>query len=124
MKTPIITAILLTLITLVITPHVSAHGSAHPRHGGVVKIAHEMEFELVREKAGTALYLRDHGKPYFTAQLTGKITILASGKKSDAPFTSAGDNKMTANISIPDGAKVLVNIKEQGHHAVTVRYTF
>ncbi|TQF67502.1 hypothetical protein [Pseudoalteromonas luteoviolacea] len=124
MKASIIFTILLALGTFVFSSSASAHGSTKALHGGVVKIEHEMVFELVRENAATTLYLRDHGKPYPTNKVTGNITVLANGEKSDTTFKHAGDNKMVANISIPDGAKVLVKIKDQGHHSVTVRYTF
>ncbi|MDK2593941.1 hypothetical protein [Pseudoalteromonas obscura] len=124
MKTSILIVILLALKALVFAPSANAHGSTQPLHGGVVKVEHEMVFELVREEAATSLYLRDHGKPYPAAKVTGSVTVLADGKKFDAILTSAGDNKLTAAVSIPDGAKVLVKVKETGHHSVTVRFTF
>ena len=83
-----------------------------------------MVFELVREESGASLYLRHHGKPYPTEKVTGDITVLAKGKKSDAELTTAGGNKMSANIVIPEGAKVLVKVQEGGHHGVTIRFTF
>lgn len=124
MKTSILTATLLALSAFVFTPSANAHGSTEPQHGGVVKVEHEMVFELVREQASTSLYLRDHGQPYPTAKITGTVTVLADGQKSDADFTSADNNKMTANISIPDGAKVLIKVQEDDHHSVTVRFAF
>jgi hypothetical protein len=101
-----------------------AHGDETPQHGGVVKVEHEMIFELVREDSGASLYLRDHGKPYSTEKLTGNVTVLASGKKLESKLVPAGGNKMTAELAIPDGAKVLVKVKEDQHHSVTVRFSF
>ncbi|OCQ21218.1 hypothetical protein A7985_11350 [Pseudoalteromonas luteoviolacea] len=124
MKTSIITVILLALSALIFTPNTNAHGSTKPLHGGVVKVEHEMVFELVRAETGTSLYLRDHGKPYPSEKVTGSIIVLADGKKTNAEFNFAGDNKLTANTTIPDGAKVLVKVKESSHHSVTVRFTF
>lgn len=83
-----------------------------------------MIFELVRGESDVAVYLREHGKSYPTEKLTGSVTVLAAGKKSDATLAPAGENKMTADVAIPDGAKVLVKVKEDGHHSVTVRFTF
>ncbi|KZN37911.1 hypothetical protein N480_14300 [Pseudoalteromonas luteoviolacea S2607] len=124
MKTSIITVILLALCAFIFAPSVSAHGSTKPLHGGVVKVEHEMVFELVRAETGVSLYLRDHGKPYPAKKVTGNIIVLANGKKSDAQLRYVGDNKLTANIAIADGAKVLVKVKESSHHSVTVRFTF
>lgn len=124
MKNTFITLAFVAFSALFFAPNASAHGDTNPLHGGVVKVEHEMVFELVREESGVSLYLRDHGQPYPTAKVTGDITVLAKGKKSDAELTTAGGNKMSANIVIPEGAKVLVKVKEDGHHSVTVRFTF
>ncbi|QTH63624.1 hypothetical protein J1N51_12995 [Psychrosphaera ytuae] len=124
MKTQLLSVVLITLVSLFFTNTSLAHGDPTPKHGGVVKVEHEMMFELVRDDAGTSLYLRDHGKPYPTEKLTGSVTVLASGKKVEADLQPAGENKMTANVKIEDGAKVLVKVKEDGHHSVTVRFSF
>lgn len=124
MKTKFLNVLLISLGSLLFNASALAHGDETPRHGGVVKVEHEMIFELVRGDSGASLYLRDHGKPYPSAMLTGNITVLAAGKKSDAALKPAGENKMTADVVIPDGAKVLVKVKGDGHHSVTVRYSF
>ena len=124
MKTKFLNILLISIGSLLFNTAAIAHGDETPQHGGVVKVEHEMVFELVRDDSGSSLYLRDHGKPYPTEKLTGNVTVLAAGKKSDATLTPAGTNKMTADVTIPDGAKVLVKVKEDGHHSVTVRFTF
>lgn len=124
MKTSLLKILVITFSALAFTAEVSAHGSKEPKHGGVVKIEHEMVFELVREESTVAVYLRDHGKPYNTEKLSGNITVLAAGKKSDAKLAPAGGNKMTADVVIPQDSKVLVKVKEPGHHSVTVRFAF
>lgn len=124
MKTKFLNVLLISLGSLLFNASALAHGDETPQHGGVVKVEHEMIFELVRGDSGASLYLRDHGKPYPSAKLTGNVTVLAAGKKSDVELKPAGENKMTADVVIPDGAKVLVKVKEDGHHSVTVRYSF
>ena len=124
MKTKFLNVLLISLGSLLFNASALAHGDETPQHGGVVKVEHEMIFELVRHDSGTSLYLRDHGQPYPSAKLSGNVTVLAAGKKSDAALVPAGENKMTADVVIPDGAKVLVKVKEDGHHSVTVRYSF
>lgn len=124
MKTTFLNVILISLGSLLFNASALAHGDETPQHGGVVKVEHEMVFELVRRDSGVTVYLRDHGKSYSTEKLTGNVTVLAAGKKSNAVLTPAGENKMTADVTIPNGAKVLVKVKEDGHHSVTVRFTF
>ena len=124
MKTKLLNVLLISLGSLLFNASALAHGDETPQHGGVVKVEHEMLFELVRGDSGATLYLRDHGKPYPTEKLTGNVTVLATGKKSNAALIPAGENKMTADVVIPVGAKVLVKVKEDGHHSVTVRYAF
>lgn len=124
MKTKLLNVLLISLGSLLFNTSAFAHGDETPQHGGVVKVEHEMIFELVRSDSGTSLYLRDHGKPYPSEKLSGNVTVLADGKKSDVALAPAGDNKMVADVVIPDGAKVLVKVKEDGHHSVTVRYSF
>ena len=101
-----------------------AHGSLEPKHGGVVKEAHDMVFELVREEAATSLYVRDHGEDFPTENLVASITVLAGKEKSEASFVPSGGNKMTADVAIAESAKVLVRVSESDHHPVTVRYSF
>jgi len=124
MKTSTLQVTIFALMALFLSAVAHAHGSMKPLHGGVVKIEHDMVFELVRGKKDTHLYLRDHGNPYSTENITGNITLLVSGNKSNNALSPVGGNKMTADVIIPDGAKILVKIKEPNHHAVVVRYVF
>lgn len=124
MKNSLLKVVLLAAGSLLFNAQVMAHGSTEPEHGGVVKVEHEMVFELVRSDTKTSLYLRDHGKPYPTEKVSGNLTVLAAGKKSESTLVPAGVNKMIADIAIPAGAKVLVKVKEGSHHGVTVRFTF
>lgn len=124
MKTKFLNVLLISLGSLLFNASALAHGDETPQHGGVVKVEHEMIFELVRSDSGVEVYLRDHGKPYPTEKLTGNVIVLVAGKKSDSALAPAGENKMIADVVIPDGAKVLLKVKEGGHHSVTVRYAF
>jgi hypothetical protein len=101
-----------------------AHGSLEPKHGGVVKEAHDMVFEVVREEKSVSLYVRDHGEAYPTTELLANAVVLAGKEKSEAPFIPSGGNKMVANITIIDGATVLVRVSQGEHHPITIRYSF
>jgi hypothetical protein len=121
----IIKLVSIALITsAVLVSNALAHGSLEPMHGGVVKEAHDMVFELVREEKSVSLYVRDHGEAYPTTDLVVNVMVLASKEKSEASFIPSGGNKMVADIIINDGAKVLVRVSEGDHHSVTIRYSF
>jgi hypothetical protein len=112
------------LASAVFVSSASAHGSLDPEHGGVVKEAHDMVFELVREEKSVSLYVRDHGEAYPTTELTADVVVLASKEKSEASFIPIGGNRMVADITINDGAKVLIRVSEGDHHPITIRYSF
>lgn len=121
----IIKLVSIALITsAVLVSNTLAHGSLEPKHGGVVKEAHDMTFELVREEKSVSLYVRDHGEAYPTTELVANVVVLASKEKSEASFIPSRGNRMVADITISDGAKVLVRISEGDHHPVTIRYSF
>jgi hypothetical protein len=115
----------IALITsAVMVSNALAHGSLEPMHGGVVKEAHDMVFELVREEKSVSLYVRDHGEAYPSTELVANVVVLANKKKSEASFIPSGGNTMVADIIINDGAKVLIRVSEGDHHPVTIRYSF
>jgi hypothetical protein len=121
----IIKLVSIALITsAVLVSNALAHGSLEPMHGGVVKEAHDMVFELVREEKSVSLYVRDHGEAYPTTDLVVNVMVLASKEKSEASFIPSGGNKMVADMTINDGAKVLIRVSEEDHHPVTIRYSF
>ena len=124
MKKLIFKSILLVTSLLVFTPLALSHGSLEPEHGGIVKEKHDLVFELVREESTISLYLRDHGKPVNAESIEGSVTILASGKKQVVKLNYASENKMVAETTIDDGAKLLVKVKMEDHHTITVRYAF
>jgi hypothetical protein len=102
-----------------------AHSSAlEPKHGGVVKEAHAMIFELVRQEKSVSFYISDHGEDYPATELVAHVVVLAGKEKSEASFIPTGGNKMVADISINDGAKVLVRVSQGDHHPITIRYSF
>ncbi len=124
MKKSLLMALGLAFGLSAVSPLALSHGSTEPEHGGVVKVEHELVFELVRQEKSVSLYIKDHGEAFGTDGLTGSIMVLGAGAKQEEELIPAGGNKMTAPISIEDGAKVLVKVKSGDHHAVTVRYSF
>lgn len=123
MKHVLIKSLVMALSLSAYSPLALSHGSLEPEHGGLVKEKHEMVFELVKEAGSTSVYIKDHDKPVDTTKFTGSVTVLASGKKSQAPLNAAGGNKMTAEITLSDGDKVLVKVSDGDHHPVVIRYS-
>jgi hypothetical protein len=101
-----------------------AHGGAQPQHGGIVQVSSDMAFELVRTTDGVALYLDDHGKPFATDGVSGKLTVLTGSEKSEAPLTPAGGNKLEAKgVKLAAGSKAVAVVTLSDKKTVTVRYT-
>lgn len=85
-----------------------AHGDGVARHGGIVQMAGELKFELVAKADAAELYLDDHGETVPTAKLTGKITVLSGGAKSEAKLEPApGDKLVAKGVKLVKGDKVI-----------------
>lgn len=105
------------------SPAAFAHGGAKAQHGGIVQLAHDLSFELVLQADGATIYLQDHGKPLSSAGISGKLSILSGGQKTEAELSAAGDNKLHASgVKIPAGAKVVAVLGNVAGKTLTVRF--
>lgn len=110
--------------SLLAAPVALAHGDAKPQHGGIVRTASDLSFELVVAADGATLYVIDHGKEYDTAGVSGKLTVLNGADKSEADLQPAGGNKLEAKgVKLGAGAKVVAALQTADKKAVTVRFT-
>jgi hypothetical protein len=101
-----------------------AHTGPAPKHGGIVQGASELSFELVKQEDGALLYVEDHGKPFATQGMTGKLTVLNGSAKTEAELKPAGDNKLQANgVKLAAGTKAVAALKTTANKAITVRFT-
>jgi len=116
-------AALFAASSLTLSPAAFAHGDARAAHGGIAQVAHDVSFELVPKADGATLYLVDHGKPLPSQGISGKLTILNKGQKSDANLKPAGDNKLVAGVVLSPGAKVVAVLSKVAGKTVTVRFT-
>lgn len=108
-----------------VSPSALSHTDVKPQYGGVVYTKYDLSFELVLESEGVSLYVGDHGEPFATETLTGQLTVLAEGQKSEIALNSAGVGKLhAAGTQIPAGAKVVVTLTDQNKKVMTVRYSF
>ena len=121
MKT-LLTVIVLSLSALLFNVAM-AHGDAKARHGGVVAMASDLEFELVGTPTVAAIYVEDHGKPMAPAGLKGKLTVLNGAQKSEAELVVAGDKLEAKGVKLEKGAKVVASLVTPAAKAITVRFT-
>jgi hypothetical protein len=113
-----------TALTLSLSLPAGAHGDAKPMHGGIVQMAADLQYELVPQAQGAALYVVDHGQPADATRMSGKLTVLNGTAKSEAPLKPAGGNKLEATgITLGPGAKVVASVQGADGKATSVRFT-
>lgn len=119
------TAACATLVAGVLTLNPAmAHGSAKARHGGIVQMASDLEFELVTAADGAILYVVDHDQPLASKGVTGKLTVLQGSNKSEALLKEDGDNKLRAQgFKLAKGDKVVAVLNNLKGKTTTVRFT-
>lgn len=100
-----------------------AHGSGTAKHGGVVAMASDLSFELVRSANGAVIYVEDHGKPMAPNGMKGKITVLNGVNKSEADLVVVGDKLEANGVTLETGAKVVASLVTPNAKAITVRFT-
>lgn len=103
---------------------VQAHGDVEPKHGGIIAVVKDIDYELVTKPDAVTIYVEDHGKLVSTKAATAKVTMLTGGQKSEANLTPAGDNKLEAKgkFDAKEGTKVIAIITLAGKPASTVRF--
>ncbi|MFG6469291.1 hypothetical protein [Roseateles sp. BYS87W] len=124
MKTPqLLIAALLAACALGANP-VMAHGSSAPRHGGIVQVANDVNFELVVEADGATLYLVDHDEDMPSKGISGKLTVLNGAQKTEVDLKATDGNKLRATgVKIEKGAKVVAVLQNVEGKTATVRFT-
>ena len=113
-----------TAVALCVAALVHAHDAGEPKHGGVVSTARDLAFELVADADGAMLYVEDHGKPFATAGLGGKLTVLQGKDRTEADLTPAGENRLHAKgVKFGKGAKAIATINAPGQRPIVVRFS-
>jgi hypothetical protein len=100
------------------------HGDAPAKHGGIIKVANDITFELVVKQDVAELYLDDHGAALATAGMRGKLTVLNGTEKTEVELTPAGGNRLEAKgVKIDPGAKVIAAVSSaDGQSTMSVRF--
>lgn len=110
-------------LALAVSGAALAH-TAKPKHGGVVREAGDLSFELVAKGDGVTIYVDDHGKPLATAGMAGKLTVLNGKETSEAQLTPAGDNRLEAKgVKVEKGARAVAVLTTPQKKTLTVRFT-
>lgn len=101
-----------------------AHGESKPRHGGIVQVANDVNFELVVEADGATIYLVDHDEPMSSKGISGKLTVLNGSEKTEVDVKAIDGNKLQAKgVKIASGAKVVAVLNNVEGKTSTVRFT-
>ncbi len=100
-----------------------AHGDDTARHGGIVQMAGELKFELVAKADSAELYLDDHGQTVPTGKLTGKLTVLSGGVKTEVKLDPAAGNTLVAKgVKLAKGDKVVAIVTTEDKQNNSARF--
>lgn len=102
---------------------VLAHES-HAKHGGIVKSAGDLSFELVNKNGKTTIYVDDHGKDLAMAGGSGTLTVLKGSEKTELALTPGGGNTLVAKdgVKLEAGNKVVAAIVFPDNSTSSVRF--
>ncbi len=122
---------LLATITLALHGAAFAAGASHdhahehkPRHGGMVVVVQDVDYELVAKPTVIQLHLRDHGKATDVSKVTAKVTLLTGTEKQEVELKPAGDRlEATGSFKVGLGTKAVAVVTVAGKPAMA-RFTF
>jgi hypothetical protein len=108
---------------LATTPAVSAHTVLEGNHGGILRFAADLSFELVVQPDGAILYVEDHGKPVPSEGMSGKLLLVTGLEKSEAELKPAGANRLQARgVRLETGTQAVAVLITAAKKPITVRF--
>lgn len=120
---PMLSALLLAAC---LAPPALAHDDhGKPRWGGVVADAGEFQAELVIKSGQAKIYLSHHADQLPSQGASGKLTLLAGGKKEELVLKPVSDSALGAATSLKSGkgVKAVAVIQLPGQPPATLRYS-
>lgn len=116
-------AIVLTAFAFGINSSAVAHG-AKSKHGGIIQVASDIQFELVNKGGVVTIYVDDHGTAVPTAGASGKLTVLNGSEKTEIDLAPAGENTLRAkgDAKLVKGSKAVALIKLANKKELAVRF--
>lgn len=98
-----------------------ADNELEPQRGGQVQEAHHLAFELVSKDNELQLYIRDHGTAYDLTNITGTITILAQGERTQHTWERNDEFLSVEAEPLETGDIIMVNLN-RGQRNFAVRF--
>lgn len=124
LKTNKLMAVAVLAVSAITMNTAMAHGEGKPRHGGIVQVANDVNFELVVEADGATIYLVDHDEPMASKGISGKLTVLNGSEKTEVDVKAIDGNKLrAAGVKIAKGAKIVAVLNNVEGKTATVRFT-
>ena len=118
----LITASLMA-VTMALSTATWAHGTSKSEHGGILKTANDLAFELVPSSDGVTIYVGDHGKPKATEGAVGKVTVLRGKNKTETPLVPSGRNALMAKgVTLVSGSTLVASVTFADKSSATVRF--
>jgi hypothetical protein len=110
-------------LAMAIGAPVIAHESP-ARHGGIVRRAGDLSFELVNKEGEVTIHVDDHGRPLATAGATGMLTVLKGTRKYETPLAAGAGNTLVAkdDVKLEAGNNVVARVTLPKGQAVSVRF--
>jgi hypothetical protein len=107
------------------TPGHDHAAHAKPRHGGLVKDAGELTYELLVTPTRIDVWVEEHGKPTGTSGSTARLTLIDSGSRTEVTLAPAAPNRFEAQGSFPvkKGMTALLQVAVGGKEIAKLRYT-
>jgi hypothetical protein len=98
---------------------------AKPRHGGLVKDAGELTYELVATPTRLEVWVEEHGKPTSTEGASAKLTLIDSGSRVEVALAPAPPNRFVAagDYKLKKGMAALLQVDVGGKEIAKIRYT-
>lgn len=120
----------LALALLISTPAFAdgkhTHGDHHhSKYGGVVTEHNVIQYELVAQPDGIAIFVEDHGRKVDTKNATAKLTLLNGKEKTEIMLVPAGENKLQAkgSFKLQKNAKAVAVVALAGKPAQSIRFS-
>jgi len=125
-----VVGVLAAVAGLAVRPIAAAPGHDHaahakPKHGGLVKDAGELTYELLVSPTRIDVWVEEHGKPAGTSGSTAKLTLIDSASRVEVELAPAAPNRFEAkgSFAVRKGMTALLQVAVGGKEIAKIRYT-